>query len=1054
MKVYFKFLFVSMAIIMLIFTIPLSGQTPVTPGIQEMNRSDQSHHSQKGNILSQMGMMRKNTHTYARPEMQIQSDYQANKLNEGNYEYLEYAYAGMNIPFAGIADEAGNLYITGSSSNVNAPTGNFVTIKINPEGVLVWEARQEAIPYCAEFGMTVALDSGGNPIVSGVKWNGNDMDMRTIKYNKETGNVIWDKLYDAGKGGLEVPADITVDKDGNVIITGIGYAESYVGYLTIKYDNNGNEIWAQMDDPEIEGIWIEPYAVLTDKDGNIAVTGYSSDEDFYQVYYTVKYAPNGNLLWKKKYLFSRNIDETDPGSGITKTNSVARDLAFDEYGNCYVSGTFDRTTLCRIGTIKYDADGNEVWVQTYKSAEDVTFGTNIATTVDGTIYVAGKHFGNWIDDGITLISYAPDGTQNWVRETNDLVETADVCMMLDSENRPVVCGYGYAPESSDRLFRIQKYNTAGEIVDDMSYLKPYSPMVSVNNLVNIGVDTENNVYLMSDVTYTLYGNVFEHIKLSSATENDLVWEKTYANNGASNAGVLDAIPDADGNTYVTGSYGMIYEELYTSSYYVAKYNASGEVVWTKEFNATNGNVGSGIRAYVNNNGDIIVYLLVGTYDTSPSRIIKYTSDGILLWEMEKEFEMPDLYTLLIDKQDNIYLAGTSKDTSSDRFNAVISVTKIAGNNGSEVWTKYFTTDETTNSYTVNSGQLDSEGNIVLTGNYGTVTMFSQMVDFLTLKIDHNGNLAWMTPLATEGFNTSGTDLHIDKNDNIYINGVIQNHTTFEEQLSVTKLNTDGSFAWARSYGEEGRRVRSYTIKPLYSEQYFVVSGFSVLDNTNVKNVLLKYDPEGNQLWNINSDLHHFYGDMHVDDKDNIYILNQVQISSFPRRINYSLSDIPLAAILKVSPEGTIISEEKFYGPELSYYICTNLVPHRDGRMLIAGELSHELSFFSGAFIFESRQEVTGIDEIDAGRTNGSILGQNYPNPVKSYTQIPFRMDNNGKATISLYDLNGKHMRTLFSRVLNTGNYTIAVDLSGLDTGIYLYQLDTDNGREIKRLIVK
>ncbi|QDO94216.1 hypothetical protein FNB79_09590 [Formosa sediminum] len=97
-------------------------------------------------------------------------------MPHSNYEYYSNTNNGINIPFASINDGS-NVYITGTSSNPNTPKGDFVTIKVDENGNVLWEVREESNLYSVEFGMVITLDGLGNPIVSGVNWNGDNMDI-------------------------------------------------------------------------------------------------------------------------------------------------------------------------------------------------------------------------------------------------------------------------------------------------------------------------------------------------------------------------------------------------------------------------------------------------------------------------------------------------------------------------------------------------------------------------------------------------------------------------------------------------------------------------------------------------------------------------------------------------------------------------------------------------------------------------------------------------------------------------------------------------------------
>ncbi len=83
---------------------------------------------------------------------------------------------------------------------------------------------------------------------------------------------------------------------------------------------------------------------------------------------------------------------------------------------------------------------------------------------------------------------------------------------------------------------------------------------------------------------------------------------------------------------------------------------------------------------------------------------------------------------------------------------------------------------------------------------------------------------------------------------------------------------------------------------------------------------------------------------------------------------------------------------------------------------------------------------------DAVPTAGPELGRNRPNPFNPSTTIDFTLNAGGPAVIRVYDVAGRHLRTLVNESLEPGRHTAewdGTDESGrqLASGTYFYQLE-------------
>lgn len=84
-----------------------------------------------------------------------------------------------------------------------------------------------------------------------------------------------------------------------------------------------------------------------------------------------------------------------------------------------------------------------------------------------------------------------------------------------------------------------------------------------------------------------------------------------------------------------------------------------------------------------------------------------------------------------------------------------------------------------------------------------------------------------------------------------------------------------------------------------------------------------------------------------------------------------------------------------------------------------------------------------------------ILKQNYPNPGKDLTTIPFDIAEKAATTLVLTNVTGKVVQTLVNETLNAGSYTVPVNLLHFAPGVYFYKLRAGNYQKtLKMLVIK
>ena len=82
-----------------------------------------------------------------------------------------------------------------------------------------------------------------------------------------------------------------------------------------------------------------------------------------------------------------------------------------------------------------------------------------------------------------------------------------------------------------------------------------------------------------------------------------------------------------------------------------------------------------------------------------------------------------------------------------------------------------------------------------------------------------------------------------------------------------------------------------------------------------------------------------------------------------------------------------------------------------------------------------------------------ILYQNYPNPFNPSTTISYELKNGGYVTLSVYDINGKLIKSLINKEQEPGKYTVNYTSSESSSGIYFYKLSTGSFSDTKKMIL-
>lgn len=216
-----------------------------------------------------------------------------------------------------------------------------------------------------------------------------------------------------------------------------------------------------------------------------------------------------------------------------------------------------------------------------------------------------------------------------------------------------------------------------------------------------------------------------------------------------------------------------------------------------------------------------------------------------------------------------------------------SVTITAQKFGFE-WNKTF---EYTPYSTGDALTVDSEGNVISTGNFRTMLVFNndtitsnRYYSMFIAKYDTYGNYMWVKTISSDNYIRLYSAC-VDENDNIYFagfytgiweDGEINMQAVHGSDACLLSFDKNGNYRWAKSAGGMGADFQwfvetdnnggVYTVGTHYWDD-FVVSDEIVLDHFGA--YIIKYNSEGDALWasNFGGDIHSLTGGLYADEEE-------------------------------------------------------------------------------------------------------------------------------------------------------------------------------------------
>jgi hypothetical protein len=382
----------------------------------------------------------------------------------------------------------GNIYIAGTITGDNSQA-DIIVFCLSSSGELIWESVYEGIDGFDDIPSGLVVTRSGKVFVGGYsKVSSSDYDLLLIKFGFN-GSKDWFELHDingrpdygysisgndnevwlTGEAGIYPGPDCVTllynANTGNILqeltygdsLEHVGYSvtsdkiHAYVAgykyvnlgnpdYMTIRYNDAGQQMWVKLyngpapnDNDIAHSIALDTlfdYCYVTGESG----TGLNTDIT------TLSYDEFGNQRWVRR--------SNGPGNYI----DVGKFVTVDKFSSVIVTGTSTGTTnQSDITTIKYDRNGNQLWLQRYNGpANDHDRPNGLAVDDSGNVYITGETEGPGVTRYVTL-KYNSAGVLQWTQFyefTSGGIHYAS-CIALDRRRNVYVSGLSQGPVSWD-----------------------------------------------------------------------------------------------------------------------------------------------------------------------------------------------------------------------------------------------------------------------------------------------------------------------------------------------------------------------------------------------------------------------------------------------------------------------------------------------------------------------------------------------------------------------------------------------------------------------------
>jgi len=324
------------------------------------------------------------------------------------------------------------------------------------------------------------------------------------------------------------------------------------------------------------------------------------------------------------------------GSSSRSSYDQGLSITVDNNGYVYVAGQTKTNYL----VVKLNISGSQQWTNTFNgSGNGDDYAKQIVVDGSGNVFVTGSSYssnGGW---DVVTIKYNSSGSQQWAATYNSNANFNDVgnSLVVDGSGNVYVTGTANDINGQFEDVMTLKYNSSGSLQWAVRYNGPGDYH---DEAYSICLDNSSNIYVSGRVFEGVNNNTGMDALIikynpSGAQQWIATWDAGSFGDTAYGEIITSMVISDSNDIYITGcsAKGVTGTSIFEYNYLTQKYNSSGTLQWTAQYNGPAANS----LNYANDialSTDGYVYI-TGSSENSSGNLdyatVKYSSNGTEQW---------------------------------------------------------------------------------------------------------------------------------------------------------------------------------------------------------------------------------------------------------------------------------------------------------------------------------------------------------------------------------------------------------------------------------------